>query len=55
MTVEHVQRCVCRAVRNRLYEGLVDFDNHLDNIHLDWTNPELNNVVDAIRNSESDE
>lgn len=30
----------------KAYPILVDFDNHLDEIHLDWLNPEINRVVD---------
>lgn len=29
------------AIDDGLYRKLVDFDNHLDNICLDWRNPEL--------------
>lgn len=29
------------AVNSGVYGKLVDFDNHLDNISLDWRNPEL--------------
>ncbi|KAL5466843.1 hypothetical protein EMCRGX_G030994 [Ephydatia muelleri] len=36
-----------RAVKNRLYEQLVDFDNHLDNIQLDWTNTDVNKAIDT--------
>lgn len=28
------------------YRNLVDFDNHLDNISLDWQNLKLNKVID---------
>lgn len=28
------------------YRGLVDFDNHLDNISLDWQNNDLNEIID---------
>lgn len=28
------------------YRNLVDFDNHLDNITLDWQNHKLNKVID---------
>ncbi|XP_076288809.1 ER membrane protein complex subunit 8/9 [Lasioglossum baleicum] len=31
-----------------LYKNLVDFDNHLDNISLDWQNRNLNKSIDAI-------
>ncbi|EZA50472.1 hypothetical protein DMN91_010117 [Ooceraea biroi] len=29
------------------YRDLVDFDNHLDNISLDWQNQKLNKIIDA--------
>lgn len=28
------------------YRNLVDFDNHLDNIALDWQNQKLNKIID---------
>ena len=34
-------------VENRLFEQLVDFDNHLDCIQLDWTNPAINRAIDT--------
>lgn len=30
------------------YEKLVDFDNHLDNIALDWRNKDINTTVDEL-------
>ena len=30
----------------KAYPCLVDFDNHLDDLSLDWLNPEINKVVD---------
>ena len=33
-------------IRRRVFEKLVDFDNHLDNIQLDWTNPAVNLSLD---------
>lgn len=32
-------------LEDEAYESLVDFDNHLDNISLDWTNNEFNKFV----------
>jgi len=29
------------------YRDLVDFDNHLDNISLDWQNQKLNKIIDV--------
>lgn len=31
---------------NGFFKRLVDFDNHLDNIHLDWTNNKFNNELE---------
>jgi len=28
------------------YKNLIDFDNHLDNIALDWQNQKLNKIID---------
>lgn len=28
------------------YRNLIDFDNHLDNIALDWQNQKLNKIID---------
>ena len=32
-------------LREKLYYDLVDFDNHLDNISLDWKNSSLNEEI----------
>ncbi|UYV62078.1 EMC8 [Cordylochernes scorpioides] len=32
----------------RAYTGLVDFDNHLDNVALDWTNPSLSQKISDL-------
>lgn len=38
-------------MKNEEYRNLIDFDNHLDNISLDWRNSELNDVIDeALKN-----
>ncbi|XP_014213034.1 ER membrane protein complex subunit 8/9 homolog [Copidosoma floridanum] len=38
-------------MKNEEYRNLVDFDNHLDNISLDWRNLLLNDVIDdALKN-----
>ncbi|XP_058795190.1 ER membrane protein complex subunit 8/9 homolog [Phymastichus coffea] len=38
-------------MRNEEYRNLVDFDNHLDNISLDWQNYNLNHIIDkALKN-----
>ncbi|XP_012262208.1 ER membrane protein complex subunit 8/9 homolog [Athalia rosae] len=37
---------VSTMLQRQEYRGLVDFDNHLDNISLDWQNQELNEIID---------
>lgn len=32
----------------KAYYDLVDFDNHLDNISLDWKNVNLNDQIDDV-------
>uniref|UniRef100_A0A2D4IIW1 Uncharacterized protein n=1 Tax=Micrurus lemniscatus lemniscatus TaxID=129467 RepID=A0A2D4IIW1_MICLE len=39
------QRISESLLDSRSYETLVDFDNHLDDIRNDWTNPEINKAV----------
>lgn len=39
------QRISASLLESRSYEALVDFDNHLDDIRNDWTNPEINKAV----------
>ena len=34
-----------KMVRNKFDSQLVDFDNHLDNVRLDWTNSDLNRAL----------
>lgn len=39
-------------MRNEEYRNLVDFDNHLDEIELDWKNTQLNSSIDkALKNN----
>lgn len=33
-------------LKAELYRNLVDFDNHLDDITLDWQNRKLNKIID---------
>ncbi|KAK3752826.1 hypothetical protein QZH41_016353, partial [Actinostola sp. cb2023] len=33
-------------VEGKAYQSLVDFDNHLDDISLDWLNRDINRLVD---------
>ncbi|NXU55358.1 EMC8 protein, partial [Turnix velox] len=39
------QRIASSLLDSKSYETLVDFDNHLDDIRNDWTNPEINKAV----------
>ena len=34
-----------RLVEQRFHEQLVDFDNHLDDVTLDWTNPDITKAI----------
>lgn len=42
---EEAQRITSTLLEGRSYESLVDFDNHLDDLRNDWTNPEINKSV----------
>lgn len=38
----------CSALLSeKAYDRLIDFDNHLDDIELDWKNPEINKEVES--------
>ncbi|MEE6500386.1 hypothetical protein FKM82_003763 [Ascaphus truei] len=39
------QRISSSLLDSRSYESLVDFDNHLDDIRNDWTNPDINKSI----------
>jgi len=41
-------RTVRKLAENRLFDQLVDFDNHMDCIQSDWTNPAINRAIDAV-------
>lgn len=40
-------------LRQKIYYDLVDFDNHLDNISLDWKNVSLNQQIQSILSDKS--
>lgn len=45
--VENVTLAAASAVlQQQLYNNLIDFDNHLDNLSLDWLNTEFSNWVE---------
>lgn len=38
---------ICSALlEGKKYDNLVDFDNHLDNVKLDWKNPNINEEIE---------
>lgn len=40
---------VCSLLLQRKeFNRIVDFDNHLDDISLDWLNPNLNEEIDSL-------
>ncbi|CDQ84046.1 ER membrane protein complex subunit 8 [Oncorhynchus mykiss] len=39
------QKITSALLEGRSYESLIDFDNHLDDLRNDWTNPEINKSV----------
>lgn len=41
---EAINSCMT-ILDNGSYSEIVDFDNHLDNIKLDWTNKEFENLL----------
>ncbi|KOC71165.1 hypothetical protein WH47_06226 [Habropoda laboriosa] len=43
VTHTHVLYSLLKAEQ---YRNLVDFDNHLDDISLDWQNRKLNKIID---------
>jgi len=36
------------CIQTKVYRDLVDFDNHLDNVTLDFLNVELNDKIAAV-------
>ena len=38
-------KTVRQLVEQRFHEQLVDLDNHLDDVRLDWTNPDINRAI----------
>ena len=45
---------VNKMLQNRVFQNLVDFDNHLDDVEADWTNPAINRAVEAIDTASRD-
>lgn len=46
------QERVHSLVKARTFEKLVDFDNHLDNIEMDWTNPSVSHALESTSSRE---
>ena len=42
-----VEERVHSLFQSRAFEKLVDFDNHLDNIEMDWTNLSVNHALET--------
>ncbi|XP_077291161.1 ER membrane protein complex subunit 8/9 [Arctopsyche grandis] len=40
--------CVMRLLKSAAYKTLVDYDNHLDDISLDWANNSINAQIDQL-------
>ncbi len=45
--MDNVVSDTLKLVKNKLDEQLVDFDDHLDNVRLDWTNSDINRALPA--------
>ncbi|RXM31161.1 ER membrane protein complex subunit 8 [Acipenser ruthenus] len=39
------QKIMSALLEGRSYDSLIDFDNHLDDLRNDWTNPEINKSI----------
>lgn len=51
---DEILSIVSQLMVGKAYPSLVDFDNHLDELQLDWLNPEINRVVDNATNQIQD-
>lgn len=45
---ESVSQTLVCLFRLEKYKNIIDFDNHLDDITLDWQNPKLNNDIQEL-------
>lgn len=45
LSPDHTLDICYSLLEKEMYKSLVDFDNHLDNISLDWMNHEINSKV----------
>ena len=48
-TVQESLERVHSLVQHATFENLVDFDNHLDNIEMDWTNPSVGLALEITK------
>ncbi|XP_060535852.1 ER membrane protein complex subunit 8/9 homolog [Cylas formicarius] len=46
--VEQTQQIISNLLQQNAYNDLVDFDNHLDDISLDWMNVKLNKEIGFV-------
>lgn len=46
-TSDTINACIT-LLENSTFKKLVDFDNHLDNVSLDWTNSSLNKEIEDL-------
>lgn len=46
-TSDTINACIT-LLENAAFKKLVDFDNHLDNISLDWTNNIVNKEIECL-------
>lgn len=50
---EETLEATSSLLQDKVYYDLVDFDNHLDNIKLDWKNSSLNEQIEGIMSEKS--
>ncbi|KAJ8953361.1 hypothetical protein NQ318_023477 [Aromia moschata] len=46
-TDDSINACIT-LLQSTAYNKLIDFDNHLDNLSLDWTNSDLNKEIECL-------
>ena len=44
-----VMSLLIKAVENGMFQKLIDFDNHLDCVDADWTNPSINKLIEELK------
>ena len=48
---EETLNLTSELMEGKAYQSLVDFDNHLDDITLDWLNRDINRLIDLSLSS----